>query len=176
MQRCSGLVAATENAAIGTEFSLRAVLETELEFMNGDGFFKHQVNKELNVAAELPLLHGYLVEIHQILAILLENAVQSLQAAFSAGSVSPCLEISAAVATNQILLTISDNGAGIEPESQTRIFEPFYSTRPGRLGMGLFLARKMAERFAGAISCTSVPDCTAFTLAIPRQGDDDAAC
>lgn len=173
MQRCSGLVTATGDSAAGAPFSLQTVIETELEFMNGDGFFKHKVKKELIIAADLPPLRGFLVEIHIIIAMLIENAAQSLQAAFAAGQTSPCLAISASVSEKQILLAVRDTGEGINPEAQARIFEPFYTTRPERLGMGLWLARRLAERFHGTISCASEPGRTTFILAIPLEGGAD---
>lgn len=176
MRRCSGLVAAAGDSAGGVQFSLPTVIETELEFMNGDGFFKHQVKKELNFAPDLPPRQGNLVEIHQILAALIENAAQSLQATVAAGPITPCLAISASVKGNQVLLAVSDNGEGINPEAQARLFEPFYTTRPERLGMGLWLARWLAERFGGAISCESAAGRrTTFILAIPLEGGADGS-
>ncbi|NTV15650.1 MAG: sensor histidine kinase [Desulfobulbaceae bacterium] len=176
MQRCSGLVEAAAPNASGAPFSLRDAVETELEFMNGDGFFKHKVKKVVEFAADIPLLNGFQVEIHQILLVLLENAGQAMQATFVAGQTFPCLQISATVSGNRILLSLSDNGEGIAPELQARIFEPFFSTRTGRLGMGLWLARSLAGRLGGAIGCESAPGQTAFTLAIPHAGGGDVGC
>lgn len=173
MQRCSGLVAAAGDAPGGVPFTLSAVIETELEFMAGDGFFKHKVKKTLVLPPDLHPLRGFLVEIHQILFILLENAAQSLQVASAAGQASSLLTIGAVRGGQQLQLTISDNGEGIAPEQQPRIFEPFYTTRPGRLGVGLWLARRLAGRFGGEIGCESLGDRTTFTLVIPFHGDGD---
>jgi len=173
MQRCSGLVEHGAPETPGLPFSLPATVTTELEFMNGDGFFKHKVKKELDFATDLPLLTGFRVEIHQIVLALIENGLQSLQAAFIAGQALPCLQISGAISGKRILLALSDNGEGIAPELQERIFEPFFTTRPGRLGLGLWLARKLAERLAGGISCESAPGRTTFTLEIPCAGGGD---
>lgn len=170
MQRCSGLQAAAMSGAPGPPFSLREAVETELEFLNGDGFFKHKVKKELEFTAGIPSLTGFQVEIHQIVLALSENALQAMQKTFIAGESVPCLQISATSSGYDILLSISDNGEGIAPELQAQIFEPFFSTRPGRLGMGLWLARKLAERFGGTISCNFEPGQTTFTLAIPQTG------
>ena len=175
MQRCSGLVADAGQAP-GRPFLLREVVETELEFLNGDGFFKHKVKKEVEFAADISPCTGFQVEIHQILLTLIENALQAMQVSFIAGQTFPCLRISAAISEDHILLAISDNGEGIPPELQAQIFEPFFSTRPGRLGLGLWLSRKFAERFGGAISCESVPDRTTFTLAIPCEGGGYVGC
>lgn len=176
MQRCSGLVAASSDSPGRPPFVLAAVVEIELEFMAGDGIFKHKVEKVLALPPDLPPLRGFLVEIHQILFILLENAAQSLQVASAAGQGSPVLTIGAARGDQQIQLTISDNGEGIAPEQQARIFDPFYTTRPGRLGVGLWLARRLAARFGGEIDCESAAGRTTFTLMIPFHGDGDVGC
>lgn len=176
MQRCSGLVTATSNPAAVPLFPLRTVIETELEFMNGDGFFKHKVKKELTIAADLPLIKGFLVETHLIIAALIENAAQSMQVTFAAGQTAPGLAVSASVDGGRILLAVSDNGEGIRPEALARIFEPFYTTRPERLGMGLWLSKRLAGRFGGVINCESAAGGTTFTLTIPCQGGADAGC
>ncbi|HSH14054.1 MAG TPA: ATP-binding protein, partial [Desulfurivibrionaceae bacterium] len=137
----------------------------------GDGFFKHKVKKELALPPDLPPLRGFLVEIHQILFILLENAAQSLQVASAAGQASSLLTIAVVRGDQQLRLAITDNGEGIGPEQQTRIFEPLYTTRPGRLGVGLWLARRLAGRFAGEIGCESLAGRTTFNLLIPFRGD-----
>jgi signal transduction histidine kinase len=176
MQRCSGLVAAAIESTGGAEFSLQTLVETELEFMNGDGFFKHKVKKQLHLPAGLPPLHVGLVETHQIIFALLENAAQSMQVALAAGQTTPLLTISADEQGEEILLSITDNGAGISPEQLGNIFAPFYSTRPGRLGVGLWLAQRLAERFSGLITCQSNCEQTTFTLVIPKQGDGHVGC
>lgn len=176
MQRCTGLVTATNNPAAGPQFSLRTIIETELEFMNGDGFFKHKVKKELAIAADLPLLKGFLVETHLIIAALIENAAQSMQVTFAAGQTTPCLAISASADESRILLAVSDNGEGVTTDALARIFEPFYTTRPERLGLGLWLSKCLAGRFNGVINCESATGCTTFTLVIPCQGGADAGC
>lgn len=52
---------------------------------------------------------------------------------------------------------LSDNGPGVEPESLRYIFDPFFTTRPGRLGLGLPLARKLAELHGGQITAENRP-------------------
>lgn len=173
MQRCSGLAVAAAPNGSGLPFSLRQAVKTELEFMNGDAFFKHKVKKVVEFAADIPLLNGFQVEIHQILLALIENGAQAMQATFVAGQTSSALRISATFSGDQILLALSDNGEGIAPELQERIFEPFFTTRPERLGMGLWLARSLAGRMGATINCHSAPGQTTFTLVIPCAGGGD---
>ena len=50
-----------------------------------------------------------------------------------------------------------DTGAGMPEDVQARIFDPFYSTRPGGSGLGLPTTRKIVEAHAGTIEVDSVP-------------------
>jgi PAS domain S-box-containing protein len=63
---------------------------------------------------------------------------------------------------------ISDNGCGIDPENQPRIFEPFFSGRPGGTGLGLFLSLNFLRRCGGDIRVTSAPGRgSTFTIVLP---------
>jgi two-component system sensor histidine kinase RegB len=59
-----------------------------------------------------------------------------------------------------LAITVSDRGAGFSPEGLARAGEPFFTTKaPGRgMGLGIFLARSLAERFGGELRIESVPD------------------
>ncbi|MGE4422160.1 MAG: ATP-binding protein [Pseudodesulfovibrio sp.] len=56
-----------------------------------------------------------------------------------------------------VRLEVSDNGTGIERHNLTQIFEPFFSSRKGGFGLGLFITRRMVERHDGLIFAESEP-------------------
>ena len=64
-------------------------------------------------------------------------------------------------------LHIVDNGPGIPPEIQNRIFYPLVSGRDGGSGLGLTLAQTFIQQHMGVIECESRPGCTDFRLLIP---------
>lgn len=64
-------------------------------------------------------------------------------------------------------LHIMDNGPGIPPEIQDRIFYPLVSGKEGGSGLGLTLAQTFVQQHMGIIECTSRPGCTDFRLLIP---------
>ena len=67
-----------------------------------------------------------------------------------------------------VQLTIKDTGTGIEPAQIERIFEPFYSTRPEGLGLGLFISKKIIEQHDGEIEVESTPaNGTTFQIWLP---------
>ncbi len=170
MQRSSALM---EGRAVGTSpntRSLGAIIATELEFMNGDAFFKHRVRKELQLSENLPIFNRHYQEIHQILGVLLENCAQALaeqQAPETAAA--PQIRISCTSDDGEVTVQVSDNGPGIAAAELERIFAPFYTTRQGHLGLGLWLARKMAERCHGTLDCQVNQEWTLFTLRLPIE-------
>jgi two-component system, NtrC family, sensor histidine kinase HydH len=71
-----------------------------------------------------------------------------------------------------VLLEVIDTGCGMTEDVQARIFDPFYSTRPGGSGLGLPTTRKIVESHGGAIEVQSVPGKgSRFSLRLPVQAD-----
>ncbi len=66
-------------------------------------------------------------------------------------------------------LSVQDAGSGLEEGTEERIFEPFYSTKPGGMGMGLSIARSIVEAHGGIIWARTVPNVrgTTFHLTLP---------
>ena len=56
-----------------------------------------------------------------------------------------------------VRIDVEDTGPGIPPEHLTRLFEPFFTTRANRTGLGLFSARRIVEAHQGRIQITSEP-------------------
>lgn len=71
---------------------------------------------------------------------------------------------------NEVWIVVADNGPGIPPEEQLKIFQPFYSTKGQKgTGLGLAAARKLVEEVGGRITIRSEPDKgTAFAIRLPR--------
>jgi two-component system sensor histidine kinase FlrB len=91
---------------------------------------------------------------------LLENAVQALEAG---GEIRFDARLDGPVAR----FAVADNGRGIEPALQSRLFEPFFTTRPDGTGLGLAIARGVARAHGGDIRIDSAPGRgTTFTLTL----------
>ena len=67
---------------------------------------------------------------------------------------------------------MADTGPGIAPEVLPRIFEPFFSTRDGGLGLGLSLCETLATNMGGSLTATpNEPRGAVFALTLPLAGE-----
>ena len=74
----------------------------------------------------------------------------------------------------RVCVEISDDGEGIDPERQARIFDPFFSSKePGEgTGLGLAVCHGIIEGAGGTIEVVSAPGCGAtFTVVMPRHSE-----
>jgi signal transduction histidine kinase len=74
------------------------------------------------------------------------------------------------MAAGGVLVAVRDSGPGVHPESVHRLFDAFYTTKPGGMGMGLSICRSIVEAHGGRIwaSHTAGPGATVqFTLPLP---------
>lgn len=73
------------------------------------------------------------------------------------------------------VLDVTDTGAGIPEEVREKIFEPFFSTRPGGSGLGLPMSRRIVEAHGGSLTVQSEPGRgSRFTVKIPLAGEKDS--
>ena len=108
------------------------------------------------------------VALEQIVHNLLMNALQALEEQ-PAGERR--LRLSVGVEAGRGLLAVSDNGPGLSPETLPRVFEPFFSTREGGLGLGLSLSETLASGMGGALEAAPAePRGARFTLRLPLAG------
>jgi signal transduction histidine kinase len=113
------------------------------------------------------------VALEQIVHNLILNALQALERVPAHGR---RLAVAIAVAGDGAAgrLTVSDNGPGIEPHALPRLFEPFFSTREGGLGLGLSLSETLAAGMGGSLGAANLsPRGACFTLLLPLAGHDD---
>ncbi|MDT8435443.1 MAG: ATP-binding protein [Gemmatimonadota bacterium] len=75
---------------------------------------------------------------------------------------------------NPVRIRVIDDGPGIDPEDLPRIFDPFYTRRPGGSGLGLSIAHRAVQAHGGALLVNSEPGRGAcFAVVLPRRGGRD---
>ena len=117
---------------------------------------------EMNFDPELPPIRAYGSELNQVWTALIENALDAMP---NGGTLMLTTRLTGQLATVEIW----DNGEGISEGIQSRIFEPFFSTKaPGKgLGLGLDTAQRIITRHSGFISVVSKPGETCFQVRLP---------
>jgi signal transduction histidine kinase len=121
------------------------------------------------VAGVLPPVHGDRERLRQVLTNLIDNAVKYSQ---DGGEV----EVAASAEDGVVRILVADDGPGIPHDQQRLIFEKFgRATGPGAAkpgsGLGLFIARSIAEAHGGSLGVESSPPAGAtFTLTLSAAG------
>jgi two-component system sensor histidine kinase FlrB len=92
---------------------------------------------------------------------LLENALQAC-------SEGRCVSLECVAHAGTVAIAVKDNGSGIEPGVEERMFEPFFTTRPAGTGLGLAIVRGVMESLGGSVHVKSVLGAgSEFTLRVP---------
>ncbi len=133
-------------------------------------------SKNISVRCDLgecPPIQGWPGELKQLISNLISNAADAVSADGTLKIELSCVENSD---SKTIQLRIEDDGPGIAPQHLDRIFEPFFTTKKDvGTGLGLWVAREIAERHGGDIHVQSRTDAsshgTAFTVLLACTGD-----
>lgn len=114
-------------------------------------------------AGEVPALVAARESLKQALIILLDNAI-----AFSPESGTVVLSCRVRDSDGAVQFQVADEGPGIPTENRRKIFDPFFSTRTGGIGIGLFVALSVARAQGGTLEFSPrEPRGTLFTLTLP---------
>jgi signal transduction histidine kinase len=113
------------------------------------------------VAADLPPVLGVREQLVQVVLNLVLNAIDATEAG---GQV----RLSAAVDAAHVTLCVQDDGPGIDAEHQTKLFQPYFTTKKHGTGLGLFVTRKLVADHGGSVECCSQPgQGTTFLVRLP---------
>jgi signal transduction histidine kinase len=133
----------------------------------GISLAQDEVRVSADVRGEMPRVRGDRDRLQQVLTNLLENAVKYSPAGEE-------VKVTAFQLDSQLQIEVADQGPGIPSDQQRLIFEKFgrghSAGSPGKpgTGLGLFIARSIAEAHGGALEVSSAPDLGAtFTLTLP---------
>lgn len=107
------------------------------------------------------------VDAEQITQLLINLAQNALHATEDVPR-RPLVVLAARLEGGRVVLSVTDNGVGIEAEERERIFEVFYSTRKGGTGLGLAVVESIARAHRGEIELESTPgEGTSVSLSLP---------
>jgi len=137
-----------EGELITEVFDLNEVVLEALSIAKSDGY--KEFHPVLNLENNMPMVKANRIQIQKVLINLIQNAVEAMR-----GAISKKSEIKVIVRTNKEMsmghVTIQDSGPGINPNIVKRLFQPFFTTKPTGIGMGLAISRALVEVNGGQL-------------------------
>ncbi|MBB4391943.1 PAS domain S-box protein [Bradyrhizobium sp. ERR14] len=131
----------------------------------------HAVSVRMELASDLPRICGDRIQLQQVLINLVVNGIEAMHA-----NVDRPRELairSSRTDDDRLLLTVTDRGVGLGKDVKERIFNPFFTTKSGGLGMGLSICRSIIEAHAGRLSAIQNEGSGAtFQIALPLPHKD----
>ena len=129
---------------------------------------KNNISVQTQLAEGLPRIQGDKVQLQQVILNLIINAVEAMS---SVPEDSRKLLISARKDVGGVVVVVQDSGPGLSPESVDRLFDAFYTTKAGGMGMGLSICRSIVEAHGGQIVASrDVGPGATFQLTLPLAG------
>jgi PAS domain S-box-containing protein len=147
-------------------FDLNAAID-EVIILARSATNRHGILVEMRLADGLSLVAGDRVQLQQVLLNLILNAVEAM-GSVEAGARE--LLISTEQDRTGVLVAVRDSGPGIDPTHLKRVFEAFYTTKPGGTGMGLSICRSIIKAHGGRLWATGCePRGALFQFTIPAD-------
>jgi PAS domain S-box-containing protein len=141
-----------------------AILEV-IELTHGETA-KHGISVQAELADGLPCIQGDRVQLQQVILNLIINAVDAMSGT-NEGS-RELLIGSWKSDYGDVLVAVRDSGPGLAPATRERLFDAFYTTKPGGLGLGLSICRSIIEAHGGQLWAeANVPRGANFQFRIP---------
>ena len=112
----------------------------------------------------LPLI---LVDEEQIKQVVLNLALNALQAMTQSTGADHTITFRTFQQNNNFIVEVTDTGSGVDPKNLSKIFDPFYTTKEKGVGLGLSISHKIATQHGGHLTANRTTHLTTFTLTIP---------
>ncbi|MEQ9482572.1 hybrid sensor histidine kinase/response regulator [Coleofasciculus sp. F4-SAH-05] len=161
-----------------TSLNINDILKKELDFWQANLQLKHKVKKKYVLDEHIPLISLVYTDISQILDNLISNALDAMW-----DKEEQMLTIITRQDEDNLYIDVQDTGCGIAPEDLSKVFDPFYTTKPLKgeekqrnqptgTGLGIYTCMQILKGFGGDINVTSeLNKGSIFTVRIPKQNN-----
>ena len=151
---------------------INSIVEDLVKRLSGEARHCHTALMA-DLAADLPEVYADAAEIEQAIANLIWNGIEAMADTHAR---ERALVIVTRPHENVVEISISDKGAGISPRALPHLFETYFTTKPDRMGLGLAVARSIAELHQGTITAENNRGKGAtFRLRLPIRDVDNTA-
>jgi two-component system, LuxR family, sensor kinase FixL len=153
-------------AASLTNVDVNNVIRIVERIVHGDANL-HKVTVHLDLSSDVRPVKGDSVQLQQVILNLMLNAFSAISGTGLDGAHSLVVRTNSIDQSN-VLVEVQDSGPGIAAEKLESVFDPFITSKPEGLGMGLAICRSIIERHGGKISAANNPDRGAtFSITLP---------
>ena len=165
-----GMLKRDSEAAGLTDVDVNNVIRVVERIVHGDADL-HQVAVHLDLSSDVRPVKGDSVQLQQVILNLMLNAFSAMSGTGLDGARRLVVRTNS-IDESKVLVEVQDSGTGIAPEQLESIFDPFITSKPEGLGMGLSICRSIIERHGGRISAANNPDRGAtFSIMLPVTRD-----
>jgi len=130
----------------------------------------HQVSLRTELAPALPMILGDRVQLQQVVINLVMNGIEAMQSVTDRPR--ELVVRSRQDETHRVLVSVTDCGVGISAEHADRLFNAFFTTKSGGMGMGLSICRSIMDGHGGRLwTAANVPHGATFQFTLPVNAD-----
>jgi PAS domain S-box-containing protein len=134
------------------QLDINEVIEDAIALVQHQAF-SHRAALRLELARGLPEVLGDRIQLQQVIINLVMNGVEAMAAV--SDRPRDVVIRSQTGEPSHVLVAVRDAGTGFKQDTSDRLFSPFYSTKPGGMGMGLSICRSIVEAHGGRVWATS---------------------
>jgi PAS domain S-box-containing protein len=129
---------------------------------------RNRVALRTELSNDLPPFLGDRIQLQQVILNLIMNAIEAMRGIDQ--TQRELIVVSRKDAFNRVLVEVQDSGAGLESLALDRLFDPFYTTKPDGMGIGLAVSRTIIESHGGQLLASPrVPRGAAFQFRLPAN-------
>jgi len=113
---------------------------------------RNHIALEMQLSDDMPLVFADQIQLQQVMLNLMMNAIEAMTQVTTPGEL---LISSGADDSKGVVVVVRDSGPGLDSKSLERVFEPFYTTKPQGMGMGLAICRSIMQAHGGRLWATA---------------------
>jgi len=127
---------------------------------------RYSISMRAELSEDLPQIMGDRVQLQQVLMNLMINGIEAMK---NVDGPRKLAVRSQRAEDEQLMVTVSDTGAGLPPQQADQIFNAFFTTKPDGTGMGLRISRSIVESHGGRLwAADNSPRGASFHLTLPK--------
>ena len=155
------------DATTAEKLRVNPLIEDSLKLWHSK-MVKAGIRQSLFIAENLAEIIGDPIEIQQVITNLIQNAIEAMEKEGTLSISARNETLSFDEKRPAVVIKVQDSGAGIPPDQQKNIFNPFFTTKHTGTGLGLAISHRIVSRHRGLLSFESIPgEGTTFTIEFP---------